>query len=403
MAEGGMDDVFEPADDMSETIPLVPYRSSLHRELLESKVRDFYKSIGEEPDVLDPNQFEMDRDSHLYTTDMKGEKVRLTKKKNPAVFLKHSSLKQKLGYQRLRQLDISPSSTPQSLSTGTVSLLQNVDRRLPTDNQMESIPMQDLSKLAEEADQIIQEIETSLSEETLLKTTTTQEMETSTNIAMREIEALDRSLQSIRGEIANNLSKLGQLDEQINKEKQKLVEADDSNLGREVKDRISKRLKDLQEERAVRLEVLSNNREELRTQVSRIKNTIQRILYEDTTLAERIRTLFREQGITIASILTALGFAISTLVFALTGGSVTPPPPSPSPSDQGWVKKQLKHLAELLKKLATKALDALPGIIGSIVSWLLSSAGKVVGFMAEHLWTLIVLITGVLLTSIKPK
>ena len=53
--------------------------------------------------------------------------------------------------------------------------------------------------------------------------------------------------------------------------------------------------------------------------------------FAGTTLAERIRTLFREQGITIASILTAIGMAISTLVLALTGGGGgTPPSPPPS-------------------------------------------------------------------------
>ena len=38
---------------------------------------------------------------------------------------------------------------------------------------------------------------------------------------------------------------------------------------------------------------------------------------KDTSLAEKIRTLFREQGITIASILTAIGMAIGVLVEAL--------------------------------------------------------------------------------------
>ena len=36
-------------------------------------------------------------------------------------------------------------------------------------------------------------------------------------------------------------------------------------------------------------------------------------------MAERIRTLFREQGITILSILTALSMTISTIVIAITG------------------------------------------------------------------------------------
>ena len=38
------------------------------------------------------------------------------------------------------------------------------------------------------------------------------------------------------------------------------------------------------------------------------------------TLGERIRTLFKEQGITIVSILTAVGMTIGVLIEALLGG-----------------------------------------------------------------------------------
>ena len=44
---------------------------------------------------------------------------------------------------------------------------------------------------------------------------------------------------------------------------------------------------------------------------------------ETGTLGERIRTLFKEQGITIVSILTAVGMAIGILIEALLGGPST--------------------------------------------------------------------------------
>ena len=44
------------------------------------------------------------------------------------------------------------------------------------------------------------------------------------------------------------------------------------------------------------------------------------MLDKDTSFAEKIRTLFREQGIKIASILTAIGMAIGVLVEALLPG-----------------------------------------------------------------------------------
>ena len=40
---------------------------------------------------------------------------------------------------------------------------------------------------------------------------------------------------------------------------------------------------------------------------------------ETRTLGERIRTLFKEQGITIVSILTAVGMAIGALIEVLLG------------------------------------------------------------------------------------
>ena len=51
------------------------------------------------------------------------------------------------------------------------------------------------------------------------------------------------------------------------------------------------------------------------------KETIAKVLDKDISLGEKIRTLFREQGITIASILTAIEMAIRVLVEALLPGS----------------------------------------------------------------------------------
>ena len=64
------------------------------------------------------------------------------------------------------------------------------------------------------------------------------------------------------------------------------------------------RLDDLNTKKQVKLEKLSQNREDLQAQVARIKETLEKVLDQNTSLAERIRTLFREQGITIFSILT---------------------------------------------------------------------------------------------------
>ena len=79
------------------------------------------------------------------------------------------------------------------------------------------------------------------------------------------------------------------------------------------------RLDDLNTEKQARLEILSQNRKDLQTQVARIKQTLEKVLDKNTSLAQRIRTLFREQSITLLSILIDLSMTISTIVLAITG------------------------------------------------------------------------------------
>ena len=65
---------------------------------------------------------------------------------------------------------------------------------------------------------------------------------------------------------------------------------------------------------------------------------IAKVLDKDTSLGEKTRTLFREQEITIASILTAIRMAIGVLVEALLpgtrGGGATASGGKPPPEDE---------------------------------------------------------------------
>ena len=83
------------------------------------------------------------------------------------------------------------------------------------------------------------------------------------------------------------------------------------------------------------------------------------MLDKDTSSGEKIRTLFREQGITIASILTAIRMAIGVLVEALLpgasggdGGVISGGGGKPLPKDEKglkeWIRNKLKALASLL-------------------------------------------------------
>ena len=73
------------------------------------------------------------------------------------------------------------------------------------------------------------------------------------------------------------------------------------------------------------------------------------MLDKDTSLGGKIRTLFRAQGITIASILTAIGMTNGVLVEALLpcGGASTAsggggePPPKDEKGLKGWIRNKL--------------------------------------------------------------
>ena len=128
---------------------------------------------------------------------------------------------------------------------------------------------------------------------------------------------------------------------------------------------------------ATRQESIDILKGRLKSQITSFKETIAKILDKDNSLGEKIRTLFRKQGITIASILKAIGMAIRVLIEALLpggGGAATAlvgggkPPPKYEKGLKKWIRNKLKALASLLGRLGIKAAEALPGIIGGIIS-----------------------------------
>ena len=95
----------------------------------------------------------------------------------------------------------------------------------------------------------------------------------------------------------------------------------------------------------------------LKNQITSFRETIAKVLDKDTSLAEKIRALFSEQGITIASILTAVGMAMGVLIEALLpggrGATVASgggePPPEDEKGLKEWIRFKLKALALLLE------------------------------------------------------
>ena len=92
--------------------------------------------------------------------------------------------------------------------------------------------------------------------------------------------------------------------------------------------------------------------------------------------------------------------AIGVLVEALLSGAATASGREPPPKDEKglkeWIRNKLKALASLSGQLGIKAAEALPGIIGGIISWILNRAKDVVGWVSQNLWALVVGIGGLI-------
>ena len=167
---------------------------------------------------------------------------------------------------------------------------------------------------------------------------------------------------------------------------------------------ITERIDALNDELAIRQESIDLLKGRLKNQITSFKETTAKVLDKDTSLGEKIRTLFREQGITIASILTAIMMVIRVLAEALlpVGGGAASAAEGPPPEDvkglKEWVRSKLKALASLLGRLGIKAAEALPGIIGGIMCWILNRAKDVVGWVLQNLWALVVGIGGLIYT-----
>ena len=218
-----------------------------------------------------------------------------------------------------------------------------------------------------------------------------------------ELLGLDKQLRSIRGLLKVEVAKKVQLEERIKKENCKLEEFREypGVYNDVMREDITKRINALNEDLKVRQESIDHLKGRLKNQITSFHETITKVLDKDTSLAENIRTLFREQGITIASILTAIGMAIGVLIEALMpgGGSSAASGDETLPIDvKEWLRSKLKALASLLGQLGIKAVEALPCIIRRIISWILNRAKDVVGWVSQHLWALVVGVGGLIYT-----
>ena len=228
-------------------------------------------------------------------------------------------------------------------------------------------------------DNSIKLIETSLTE--IGEKASTQ----TSGLSLSELEDLDRELRMISGSLRSAIAKSMAKQVDIDKENRKLEEmANDETYSDDQREEVRARLQKFQDEQKAINDQICILKGRYSNQIYQIRESIMKFLDKETgTLGERIRTLFKEQGITIVSILTALGMTLGVLIEALLGDPSTSTSTSQSTTTSDkkggareWIKNKLKALSQLLGKLADKALALLPGIIDSVISWIFTEPRK---------------------------
>ena len=172
-------------------------------------------------------------------------------------------------------------------------------------------------------------------------------------LPLRELKGLDKQLRTIKGSLKIAIAKRVNLKARIEHEERKLGEIQDPKYSDDQRNMIEDMIGKLRGELTERNKEIDILKGEASKQINQIKESITKFLDKETgTLGERIRTLFKEQGITIVSILIAVGMAIGILIEALLGGPRVSTTTNTSGGTIGgdgkgggareWIKKQIE-------------------------------------------------------------
>ena len=209
-----------------------------------------------------------------------------------------SATKSKIPQKRMEQIE----QYIDEMYDNTKQFARELNELPVNEGNQDNIMLQDIITKNEIAtDNSMKLIEMSLTETSVEASTPTG------GLTLRELEGLDTELRmissSLRSAIAKSIAK--QVD--IDRENRKLEEmANDETYSDEQREEVRARLQRLQDEQKAINDQIRILKGRYSNQIYKIRESIMKFLDKETgTLGERIRTLFKKQGITIVSILTA--------------------------------------------------------------------------------------------------
>ena len=212
-----------------------PLTLTLQGRLKQTAIDAAYKNWGTPNGVVDPNDFVYtEKDGLRLINHLEINLTNINTKKGLALSTIAGS---RGGAAVIRgELGFSDYIRPQKISAATRLALQEANDTLTAANaKLESAPPQDMTAAVSSAEKatssIVETMETAPSE--------AGEPE---QLPLRELRGLNKALQTIRGELVNNLAKLTELDNHITREQNKLDEPD---IGDFERRRIAERIRDL--------------------------------------------------------------------------------------------------------------------------------------------------------------
>ena len=150
-------------------------------------------------------------------------------------------------------------------------------------------------------------------------------------LTLRELQGLDRQLRAISSSLRSAITKAMAKQVDIDKENRKLEEMSNDETYSDEQREVRAGLQRYQDEQKTINDQIHILKSQYSNQIYQIRESIMKFLDKEMgTLGERIKALFKEQGITIVYILTAVGMAVGVLIEALLGGPSASTPTSQS-------------------------------------------------------------------------
>ena len=161
--------------------------------------------------------------------------------KQTGEFFAPKTLRDRFGWVKTMKNVLGVDETPPALER-SFKAATKLKGELPTHLEMESIPLEELSSVAEDIH------------------AKTREASQNTNLDMQEFLGIDKALQSIQGELLNNTSKLTEIDKHIKRDTKKLQKVENYPTYTDGQRQLYRdRLDDLNTQKQARLEILSRN------------------------------------------------------------------------------------------------------------------------------------------------